>query len=447
MSGVECFLCLGEQEDMSSLGGHLASHHKISHEADVILFLQQCSQKQRQDIVREMIKPDPAMVGDAEKQETMFQSTPPASPKDEAPTVEELVAISTSSISNKIEPKATKENTEEEFPKKLEPKEDERSSTVAEKPKIPERPVLRTRTREVAVQEIKTRKRKSLNLCTNAVSNRCVAKNMNCYMNSFSFLRIQFWKTREETVDKDSDSHFVPMVSSPKKERKSENLVNKLLKQQTIKKTEEDEILPSPRPEYTTPFEGVSTCSRSPNDTLLMFDELFTAVCPETRSMDHIETNFNQIYEEGENHERKISEESVGEEDIFESSEMDLELSEENPELKKENFNIDHDEEEATASRDVSYVNSIVDSIEKVSKLSESKESISKTSSPNGSTDVDKSTPLCNLENVDGRYKCDDCGKDFKFLTYLKGHKSKSGCINSNGKKKRPSMNFSKIIY
>lgn len=272
-------------------------------------------------------------------------------------------------------------------------------------------------------------------------------------MNTISFLRIQFWKTREETVDKDGDSHLgdgpLPMVSSSKKERKSENLVNKLLKQQTIKNTEADEILPRPFPDSSTPSEGVLSSSRSPNDTLSMFDELFTAVCPETRSMDHIETNFNRIYEEGENHERRIGEESVSEEDIFQSSEMDVELSEENRELKKESFNIDHDEEEATVSRDVSYVSSIVDSIEKVSKPSETKESLSKTSSPNGSTDGgDKSTLLCNsLEKVEGRYKCDDCGKDFKFLTYLKGHKSKSGCINSNGKKKRPSMNFSKIIY
>ena len=127
--------------------------------------------------MRGLMKPDPAVVGDEAKQETLFQNTPPASPKDEAPTVEELVAISTSSKSTKNEPKATKENTEEEFPKKLEPKEDERTSTVAEKPKIPKRPVLRTRTREVAVQEIKTRKRKSLNLCTNVAKKKCVAKN------------------------------------------------------------------------------------------------------------------------------------------------------------------------------------------------------------------------------------------------------------------------------
>merc|ERR1719154_59540 len=104
-------------------------------------------------------------------------------------------------------------------------------------------------------------------------------------------------------------------------------------------------------------------------------------------------------------------------------------------------------EEEVSRQRDISYVGSIVESIEKVSRLNETGEgSASRTSTPNSSKDIDRST--CNsLEKVEGMYKCDDCGKDFKFLTYLKGHKSKSGCINSNSKKKRPSMNFSKIIY
>ena len=103
------------------------------------------------------------------------------------------------------------------------------------------------------------------------------------------------------------------MVSFPKKERKSENLVKKLLKQQTNEKTEEKEIFLSPLPESSTAFGSVLTSSSSPNDTLSMIDELFTEL-------------FNRIFEEGENQERRISEESVGEEDFLESSEMDLEL-------------------------------------------------------------------------------------------------------------------------
>ena len=157
MSGVECFLCLGEQEDMSSLGGHLTSHHKISHEADVILLLQQCSQKERRLMTRELIKTDPVVVA---------QNTPPASPNDKT-EVEDLV-----------EEEATKENTEEE-PKDEAPTVEDHVAEATEEPK--ERPVLRNWIREVPVQEIKTSKRKSLNLLlsTNAVKKRYVAKNKN----------------------------------------------------------------------------------------------------------------------------------------------------------------------------------------------------------------------------------------------------------------------------
>ena len=270
-------------------------------------------------------------------------------------------------------------------------------------------------------------------------------------IDGYLFIRIQFWKKRE-TVEKDGDDlghRKLSMVSSPKQERKSENFVNKLLIQQTIKKTEVDEI--SPQLDSSTPIKVVAASYRSADDTISMFDELFTAECPDTiNTDDHIETNFNLIYEEGKQ-ERKISEDSIGEEGVFETSGTYIEsLCEENHGIKKKSC-VGHEEEKLTPSRDVSYVNSIVESIEKVSRPSESVESKVKTSissSPNSSSDVDKFTLLGNSsEKVDDKYKCDDCGKDFKFLTYLKGHKSKSGCINSIGKKKRPSMNFSKIIY
>ena len=253
-------------------------------------------------------------------------------------------------------------------------------------------------------------------------------------------------------MEKDGDDlghGELSMVSSLKKERKTENLVNQLLIQQTIKKTEVDEI--SPQLDSSTPIKVVATSCRSADDTISMFDELFTAVCPDTINIDdHIETNFNLIYEEEEKQERRMSEDSIGEEGGFETSVTYIEsLCEENHEIKEKSC-VGHEEEELTPLRDMSYVNSIVESIEKVSRPSECVESKVRTSitSPNNSSDVDKSTLLGNSsEKVEGKYKCDDCGKDFKFLTYLKGHKSKSGCINSNGKKKRPSMNFSKIIY
>jgi len=424
-------LCLSEQENISILSRHLTSYHKISHEADAILFLQGFSQEQRQNIVKGLIKTEPAVaVGDLEKQESLIQNTPPASPREEmALTVEELIATSTLS---KTEPKVTEENTKMELPETIYAKKEEAPLTVsAGKPELPKRPVLRSRTRAVAGEEVKTRKRKSLMMCENAVSNR-----------------IQFWKTRE-TVEKDGDDlghGKLSMVSSLQQERKTENLVNKLLVQQTIKKTEVDES--SPQLDSSTPIKVVATSYRSADDTISMFDELFTAVCPDTINIDdHIETNFNLIYEEEEKQERRMSEDSIGEKGGFETSETNIEsLCEENHEMKERSC-VGHEEEELTPLREMSYVNSIVESIEKVSRPSESKVRTS-ISSPNNSSDVDKSTLLGNSsEKVEGKYKCDDCGKDFKFLTYLKGHKSKSGCINSNGKKKRPSMNFSKIIY
>ena len=168
-----CFLCLSEQEDISILSRHLTSYHKISHEADVILFLQGFSQEQRQNIVKGLIKTEPAVaVGDLEKQESLIQNTPPASPREEmAPTVEELTATS-----SKTEPKVTEENTKEKLPETLDAKKEETSSTVSTgKPELPKRPVLRSRSRAVAGEEVKTRKRKSLMMCENAVSNRCTA--------------------------------------------------------------------------------------------------------------------------------------------------------------------------------------------------------------------------------------------------------------------------------
>ena len=46
----------------------------------------------------------------------------------------------------------------------------------------------------------------------------------------------------------------------------------------------------------------------------------------------------------------------------------------------------------------------------------------------------------------EARYSCDSCGKRFKFLTYLKGHQSsKANCNSKEIKKKRQSMNVSRL--
>jgi len=50
------------------------------------------------------------------------------------------------------------------------------------------------------------------------------------------------------------------------------------------------------------------------------------------------------------------------------------------------------------------------------------------------------------VEVEEVRYKCTSCGKDFKFLTYLKGHQSsKTNCNSKEIEKKRQSMNVSRI--
>ena len=255
-------------------------------------------------------------------------------------------------------------------------------------------------------------------------------------------------------MEKDGDTpvNVTSEMSISPTERNTENhLVNKRLKQQTMKTTEVDDIPPFQKP---SPSKAALLSGPSADDTISMFDDLYTAVCPgNTINMDdHIETNFNLIYD-AEKMELSTSEESIGEEGLItpvreeraspkiDVEPLDLTLS------TKRCADDDVYEEEVSRQRDISYVSSMVESIEKASRPNETEEgSASRTSTPTRSSDIEKST--CNsLEKVEGMYKCDDCGKDFKFLTYLKGHKSKSGCINSNGKKKRPSMKFSRIIY
>ena len=188
MSGVECFLCLSEQ-DISSLGGHLASHHRISNEANLIMFLADLSQEKRRQIVNGFNKADPeeAMVRVGENLESLkSQTTPPASPKEEiAPMGDEHVTSSPSET--EPEPKEQNEKnqilTERSEARDEELKLPEKSVAIKEesaltadheKPKVPKRPVLKSRTRAVAGEEIKTRKRRSLMMCENlnAVSNR-----------------------------------------------------------------------------------------------------------------------------------------------------------------------------------------------------------------------------------------------------------------------------------
>ena len=337
----------------------------------------------------------------------LVHPTPPTSPAGE-----EVLATSATS---KTETTVTKEKIQEGPGEgKARMAEEEEHSTVAVKRTMPKKPVLRTRTRAVAGEETKTRKRKSLMTCENAVSKR-----------------LQFWKGKE-TSDTDIDSSSLTL-NSPMKERKPESLVKKIFKQQVKKTEDEDDTPQSPTATRVSPTSNVNA-----DDTISMFDDLFSAECTID---DHTENNFDMLYEEEEPDERRMSEKSVGEpKEVVGVSSADVYVDD-HVETEKSFGSL----ETKTPSKENDLMNGNMESIEKVSRPNELEDTT--TTSPN-SNDVDKSTLLCNsLEKVEGKYKCDDCGKDFQFLTYLKAHKSKSGCINSKEKKKRPSMNFSKIIY
>merc|ERR1712112_174381 len=91
-------------------------------------------------------------------------------------------------------------------------------------------------------------------------------------------------------------------------------------------------------------------------------------------------------------------------------------------------------------TKDETFVSKIVDSIEKSLRDREDEESL---------FEINQSNMSVSFEKVDGKYKCPSCDKNFKFLTYLKAHRnSKTSCVMTiNGRKKRSSMNFSRIQH
>ena len=276
--------------------------------------------------------------------------------------------------------------------------------------------------RDVAhdVDSNRARKRRSIQLCenSNAVSNR-----------------IQFWKKRESHGAEENNDLEKPVSVSeigdgpisryPKIERKSENLVNKLLKQTLAKQ--------SPKR-----VEDVSH-ARSADDTIMMFDEIFASNnCP-LGNDDNIEANFNSLFDEDVETEENVGDRAGEVEASGESGDGDVHVVNENEANKSDDENEGHMQE---VNEEHSYVNKIIYSIEKAVKA-EADESIGNISDATNQSSLESPA-----DRGEGKYKCDDCGKDFKYLTYLKGHKtSKEGCINSVEKRKRPTMNFSKIQY
>ena len=119
-----------------------------------------------------------------ENQESISQNTPPASPKEEiTPMVGEVVTSSQAKSEPEEEDQDEKNpiSTErsEAWDEKLSEKTDASKKDIApsadvKKPKVPKRPVLKSRPGAVASEEVKTKKRRSLMMCENlnAVSNR-----------------------------------------------------------------------------------------------------------------------------------------------------------------------------------------------------------------------------------------------------------------------------------
>jgi len=286
------------------------------------------------------------------------------------------------------------------------------------------------RARRGSTEMSKTRKRKSLVICqnVNAVSNK-----------------IQFWKGKEN-VSKSVDSKIhisgnsVTTALIPKREKKSETLVNELLKQTLVEH-----------------LNG----QKSADDTILVFDEIFAKNCPSIMD-EAVEDNFNLLLDEPSDSVNVNTEDQCSE--IVQSTHLNEDLPEEEPSYEDVFFGV-NEADDAGSTNQSSIENGdegiaevkpdqIADEILADDEIVGNVANNDSVEIPNDTEKLEESNPDLNLSNfgtptekVDGKYRCSSCSKDFKFLTYLKAHQnSKSGCVSSAGKR-RPSMNFSKIHY
>ena len=312
-------------------------------------------------------------------------------------TVEELVS------SNDIQDQDSVVNVKALSPcTEMPPKEKEEP-----KPRTKTYPSLRSRRQKVIDDEVKvTRKRKSLLLCQNqsAVTNK-----------------IQFWKGKEDLSKKSKivsqqSSLLSEGVSLPKKERKAESLVNELLKQ-----TLTDHKL------------GI----KSADDTISIFDEIFASNCPPTLD-ESLESDFNSLFNEAND-----SNDAVVMTSTCKSGETNRILS----------ISLLESPESELKSGGAS--NSPLPHVDKHAIEEKDKSQMASPTTGHGDRDspslhsmsmVEKGVLDTTVEKVEstGKYKCGDCGKEFKFLTYLKSHQnSKSSCKKNETKKRRSSMVFS----
>ena len=154
----------------------------------------------------------------------------------------------------------------------------------------------------------------------------------------------------------------------------------------------------------------------SADDTISNFEEIFATNWP-SEVDESIEGNFNLIY---------CEEEAVTQE---EGDVHDVKVHD------HDGKNLDDQNEESNGTSDEKYIDGKGETEELEDAFSNSEESR-------------KLEVLAEVyeKTDDARYKCSSCGKDFKFLTYLKGHQSsKTNCNSKEIKKKRQSMNVSRI--
>ena len=143
------------------------------------------------------------------------------------------------------------------------------------------------------------------------------------------------------------------------------------------------------------------------NDTISCFDEIFATNCPsdlDESFEDKVEGPFNMLLEEEE-----ITDPKGGQE----APPPEASTIQDQDEEKLETVEVENEESKGE-------IKEILESLEKLEEEEHGEEEV--------------------------RYSCDSCGKHFKFLTYLKGHQSsKANCNSKEIKKKRQSMNVSRL--
>ena len=179
---------------------------------------------------------------------------------------------------------------------------------------------------------------------------------------------------------------------------------------------------------------------KSADDTISIFDEIFASNCSTTLD-ESLESDFNSLLDQVDENAKSCDESDV----IGESATEEVDQTPTSPTLTKT------DDKE---NQILSPILKLRDDPQIVSPAEEAEKSVKSgsrrchsSSSPTLSK-LDKS-----LEKQDGKYCCGDCGKEFKFLTYLKSHQnSKVSCKKIDIKRKRPSlglsssMNISKLL-